>query len=136
MSNTTIASTSIASTTTSTNPVVNNETIARSNNTEVIILLRKLERLSDEMMDIVEEHRAGNETNPELIMERLNKYITLGREAVKAFYELPEEYRIKASKKTEEWIATLTGNFEDVVSSAIEFQRSLYNDLLDEIMNK
>ena len=129
-----MSNTTIASTTTSTNANIQEENTM--SNSIVIAQLQTLDLLANKMMDILEASIARAKSNSELVKEDTEEYTKLFKETVQIFTSLPEEYRIKASKKTEEWIATLTGNFEDVVSSAIEFQRSLYNDLLDEIMNK
>ena len=132
MSNTTIASTSIASA--STNAVIDNET-ALHDNTRVIILLRKLEYLAGEMMNILEASIAH--TNSESIKEDAERYACLVKEAVAAFTSLPEEYRIKAHLKTDKWMgANLDANDSEMLSPYIKVGRTLFSDILMEVKNK
>lgn len=138
MSNNTIATTSasIASaTTTSTNSVVaqlQSNLNTASENMSILTTLRRLEWISDKMISILEICR--DQTDYKLILEGLNEYATIGKDYIDTSRELPKEYFDIIDTKTREEIGTLT-TIEDVISS-LEFQNGLYNDILDEIVNK
>ena len=129
-----ITATSIASTNSAIDQLRKNIDAA-DKNIIVIYQLRKLEVLSNDLIDIAEKYR--NETNSELLKEGLSISIGLTKDYIDTFYKLPEEYRDKANKKTEEWWAdALSGNFEDIISSSVKFSRGLYRELLNELMDK
>ena len=129
-----VATTSVA--TTSVTPasvngqIVSFDDIDVHDKTRSIILLTELDVATNQMMNIIEKYHI------ESFMKGLNSFLCYAKDYNDAFYRLPEEYRNKAIKKTEEWSSTLTGNdFEGIVSSYIEFSRGLYRDLLAEAMN-
>ena len=129
-----ITATSIASTNSAIDQLRKNIDAA-DKNIIVIYQLRKLEVLSNDLIDIAEKYR--NETNSELLKEGLSISIGLTKDYIDTFYKLPEEYRDKANKKTEEWWSdALSGNFEDIISSSVKFSRGLYRELLNELMDK
>ena len=129
-----IAATSIASTDPAIDQLRKNIDAA-DKNLIVIYQLRKLEVLSNDLVDIAEKYR--NETNSELLKEGLDASVCLTKDYIDTFYKLPEEYRDKANKKTEEWWSdALSGNFEDIISSSVKFSRGLYRELLNELMDK
>ena len=130
-----MSNTTIASTTTSTNAVIDNET-ALHDNTRVIILLRKLEYLAGEMMNILEASIARTKSNPELVKEDAERYACLFKETAAAFTSLPEEYRIKAHLKTDKWMgANLDAKDSEMLSSYIKVGRTLFSDILMEVKN-
>lgn len=107
----------------------------------VVAQLQNLNNINNKIVDIVEEYIiAQNETNSESVKKGLrNEYITLKEECANAFSNLPEEYKTKVAEKIDLWrtvVDTLSYSFEDSIYSFIEFNRSLYNELLAEAMNK
>ena len=129
-----VASTSIASTDSAIDQLRKNIDAA-DKNLIVIYQLRKLERLSDEMMNILEASIAR--TNSESIKDDAERYACLVKEAVAAFTRLPEEYRIKAHLVTDRWMgANLDAKDNEMLSSYIKVGRTLFSDLLAEAMNK
>ena len=119
----------------------NNNSASAASTNSVVAQLQNLNTINNKIVDIVEEYIiAQNETNSESVKKGLrDEYITLKEECANAFSNLPEEYKTKVAEKIDLWrtvVDTLSYSFEDSIYSFIEFNRSLYNELLAEAMNR
>lgn len=121
---------SAASTNSVVGQILNIDAIVRDK-MRAIILLKRLDVLANQMMDIAE---MMDLTNSEYIKRRLlDKYIGPTTEFFNTLSELPERYKAKTIEKIEKWADT--NNFEDAEFSPVKFHRTLFRDLLAEVVN-
>ena len=101
----------------------------------IVANLNTLDLLANKMMDILEASIAR--TNSESIKDDAERYEMFFKESVRIFNELPEEYRIKVHLKTDKWMgANLDAKDNEMLSSYIKVGRTLFGDLLKEVMDK